>query len=388
MALRISDGSNQIRINSVAFDNESNSFLCCEEEDSGSVFTFDLPFVLSEMPDPSLTEKIYLFKNHLLNNNRLLKLKIKEKPEQNKLVGYIFSLNAIIENPSIFENVHLQKIAFNVLNKLLKEENISLFANIPAYRTDSSYILTDFYDDDLIVVVVCDQLVSFPNYSFESYLPSLYKLGFRMAPHFNFYPETSDCQSIKNNYDQLVSAVTVSLPKTELYLNYFILSLIKNELFLKENEVARFHIYYQVIEMLLEKVYKNEVKNRVITTFNNLSAFDVKELLRDTMRDIYSLEKLLGTNYSKIENDILDELDLTIDTFLKYIGTLTDTKSTSVKIYKVRNTLFHGYSKILGDPKLDKARVSKFMKAINDSFEYLIIDLIVSYHDHIPNTVK
>jgi hypothetical protein len=383
MSLVISHGSSQLIINHVEFDVASNGFLCYDDKGDDPIFRYDLPYNLADLPNPGLTEKIYLFKNDLITSRRLFKLKLKDKPESNKLVGYIFPLNAFSDNPDIFDNIHLKKLAFNVLQKLLEEKDLSIKAHSPFYRTDAVYTLTDFYDEDLIVIVVCDQLVTFPNYSFEDYLPALYKLGFRIAPNFNFIVPSSNCDTILNNFSLLQATVTVGIPKNRLHLNYFISSLVKNELFLKDNEVARFHLYYQVIEMLMEKVYKNEVNIEVISKFRSLPSFDVKELLRETMKETYSLEKLVGSNYSVIDAEIMEELNFHIDTFLAYVGITYNGKGISSKIYKIRNILFHGYSKILENVLLDKLKVDLHLKKINDSFEYLIFDAITSYKDRI-----
>ena len=383
MSLVITNGTNQIPISYVAFDQASNCFLCYEDKNDEPIFRYDLPFTIAALPSAQYTEKIYLFKNDFVTSNVLLKLKLKETPIPKQLVGYIFPLSSLKDNPSIFSNEHLKSTAFNVLYKLLSERDLSLKANSPIYRTDGAYELTDFYDEDLIVVVICDQFVAFPNYSFVDYLPALFKFGFRMAPHYNFNPPPSDCNLILDNYNQLQAAVTISIPKNQLHLNYFINSLLKNDLFLKDNEVARFHLYYQVVEMMMEKVYKNEFKNQIIEKFNTLAAYDIKESSRTLTKETFSLDKLVGTNYSTIDGNILDELRICIESFLAYIGITYNSNEVSAKIYKVRNTLFHGYSKILENSHLDKLRINNHLKKVNDALEYLLIDIVTTYKDHV-----
>ncbi|MNK04083.1 hypothetical protein D3C87_219390 [compost metagenome] len=383
MSLVIAHGTNQIPINHVVFDQVSNDFLCYEDENDDPIFRYTLPFAIAALPSPQFTEKIYLFKNDFVTSNVLLKLKLKEKPDQNKLVGYIFPMSALKDNPGIFPNEHLKSTAFNVILKLLKEQDLSLTANSPIYRTDAAYELTDFYDEDLVVVAVCDQFVTFPDYDFMDYLPALYRYGFRLAPNFNFSPPASDCDVVINNYLGLQAAVNISIPKNQLHLNYFINSLLKNDLFLKDNEVARFHLYYQVVEMMMERVYKNEFKNELIIKFSTLAAYDIKESARDMVKETYSLDKLVGSNYSLINNDILDELHLRIEDLLAYIRITYNSQEISRKIYKVRNVLFHGYSKVLENRHLDKNRINTYLKKVNDSFEYLLIDIVTSYRDHV-----
>lgn len=381
MPLIIEGGANPITIKHVVYDSDANSFNCFETPDDDPIFNFELPFDIDSLPTAEFTEKVYLFKNNQLNNSSLLKLKLKEKPESNKLVGYIFTLSSLVENPSIFENIHLKRIAFNVIKNLLEEKEISIKAKSPLYRSDASYSIYDFYDEDSIIIVVCDQFVAFKDYSFGDYLPSFFKYGFRISPYQNFDVLDTDCTLIKKNFSDLIAAITVSIPKNSLHKNYFIDSLLRNKLYLKDNEVARFHLYYQVIELLLEKVFKNEVKNEVIDKFSNLSGFDIKDILRNTMTETYSLDKLVGNKYSKIDIEIIEELNFHIDNFLKYIGITYEATEVSRKIYKIRNVLFHGYSKVLANTNLDKINIDNYFKKINDSFEYLIIDLIVSYHD-------
>lgn len=383
MSIVIADGSNKIIINNVTFDEDSNGFLCFEDADDDAIFRYDLSFKLDEVPSDKYTEKIFLFKNDLITNNTLFKIKLKEKPEANKHVGYAFPMSALKDNPDLFSNEHLKKMAFNVIQKLLSEKDLSIKSNHTNYRSDAAYQLSDFYDEDIVIISICDQLVTFENYDFMNYLPSLYKYGFRFAPHYNFATAVSECNVITNKFAEIKSGITLSIPSNQLHLNHFINSLLKNELFLKDNEIARFHLYYQVIEMMMEKVYKNEFNNELIKKFSSLSSFDLKDSQRNMTRESYSLDKLVGSNYTTINSDILEELSVRIEDFLSYVQVALNVNDISSKIYKVRNTLFHGYSKILEKTILDKRKVTDYLKKVNDSFEYLIIDVITTYQDHI-----
>lgn len=382
MPLIIADGSNRITINHVRFDEDFNGFLCYEDLDDDEIFRYDLAFKLDKVPSDDYTEKIYLFKNDLITNNTLFRIKLKEKPDVNKLVGYIFPMSALKDNPELFSNEHLKKMAFNVVRKLLSEIDLSIGSNHSSYRSDAAYELSDFYDEDLVIVAICDQFVTFENYDFMDYLPSLYKYGFRFAPHYNFNPPSSDCNVIINKFTAIHSGITLTIPGNKLHLNHFINSLLRNELFLKDNEIARFHLYYQVIEMMMEKVYKNEFSNELIRKFTSLSSYDLKESQRNMTRESYSLDKLVGTNYTSINSDILEELPIRIEDFLSYVQVPLGVSDISSKIYKVRNTLFHGYSKILEKTSLDKLKINHYLKKVNDSFEYLIIEVITTYKDH------
>ncbi|MDR0265065.1 MAG: hypothetical protein LBJ04_17740 [Sphingobacterium sp.] len=379
MALKITSGGSSIKINKVTFDGEINSFACFENDDDEPIFYFKLPFEIEELPNDDFSEKIYLFKNELFENERLIKLKLKEKPEDNKLVGYMFSLRDLVNQPNVFKNIHLKKIAFNTINKLLSETDLSLKSKKVDYRSDSDYNIFDFYDESLIVVCVCDQFVNFQNYNFKDYLPSFSKYGFKFSHNNEFYSTETSCKVTRQNYINIDTALTLKIPNNSLHTNYFIRSLLQNDLITSNNEIGRFHIYYQVIEMLMEKVYKNEVQEKIIAKFNTLSSFDAKELFRETMRDSYSLEKLFGGAYSTLDSDIVDELKTNIDVFLKYVAVDYNGKETYGSIYKVRNTLFHGYSKILENSSLDKEKINSYLKLVNDSFEYLINDVILTY---------
>lgn len=379
MPLTIKSGGNEILIRTVTFDEESNSFNCYDSPNEGEIFSHSLPFKLDEFPSPDFTEKLYIFKNSLFTSKRLLKLKLNDKPGSNKLVGYIFQIEDLVSSPEIFENVHLKKIAYNVLLKLLQERDVSLRSNPTQYRQDSNYSLSDFYDSDSVIVVICDQFVSFPGYSFDKYLFDFFKHGFRLAPSYNFYPPSSTCTTVSNNYLQIQAALHLNGITNNLYSNFFIESLIKNVIFFSDNEVARFHLYYQVIEMLMEKVFKNEVNIKIMTNFNDLSSFDIKELFRETMKDSFALNHLLSNNYSGIVNEVLEELKGSIKIFFSYTQNPYETQELSQSVYKIRNVLFHGYSKILENNQLDKVQISIYLKKINDSLEYLIINLISTY---------
>ncbi len=379
MPLTITGGSTNIIISRVEFDTDGNNFLCYEEGEPNAVFSQDLPFVLEEMPSPAFTEKIYFFKNTFYPSGKLLTIEIDERVGNSKTAGIIFSLDDLLNNPDIFENIHVRKVAFNVLKKLLEEKSLSIGSKPVPYRQDSAYTLFDFYDEDTVLVVICDQFVDFANYSFFNYLVSLYKSGFRYSPIGDFYPLPIESAIIQDSFLTLQKRIRLFASKNGLCSNYFIKELLANFIYSsKDNEVARFHLFYQVIEMLMEKVFKREVKEKMDKDFENTSGYDTKDFFREVMRDSYILDKVMSNTYSTIHPQIKEELSDNIDQFLTY--TLTGIPDNfSGKLYKVRNTLFHGYSKVLENDTLDKLTTNSLLKKLNDSFELLIMELIFTY---------
>jgi hypothetical protein len=381
MSLTIVGGTSSIIIKRVEFETSSNSFYCYEDSSSDPVFSVPLPFNYPGDPDAGITEKIYFLVNDLMPSSKLYKLKLKERPTQDQKVGFIFPLGALFNNPAIFDNVHYQKVAYIVLKKLLTESDLSIPAKETGYRSDAAYSVFDFYNEDLIIAVIADQLVNFAGYSFENYLSAFYKLGFRFVPQMDFSLPPSDCDTIKANFTNLQSSISLRAASNNLHTNFFIKGLLNNELFSKENEIARFHLYYQVVELLMEKVFKNEIKLEIIQQFSRLPAFDIKDILRESMRDTFSLGKLVGGQYSVISNDIVEELKISIEAFFAYVNIDKIGSDIDSRIYKIRNHLFHGYSKLLEQNSLSRPRINSLLKKVNDSFEYLIVELVMSYKD-------
>ncbi|HJP62756.1 MAG TPA: hypothetical protein VJ844_04910 [Mucilaginibacter sp.] len=379
MPLTITGGSTNILIDRVEYDAATNSFLCYENGGTDPVFSQDLPFILEEMPSQAYTEKIYFFKNTFYPSGKILTIEIDERLGSSKTAGVIFTLDDLLNLPEIFDNIHVKKVAFNVLKKLLEEKTLSIDSKPVPYRSDSAYNLFDFYDEDAILIIICDQFVTFNNYNFFNYLTTLYKSGFRYSPFAGFDPAPIESGIVQGNFSALQKRLRLFASKNELSSNYFIKELLTNFIYYsKDNEVGRFHLFYQVVEMLMEKIFKREVKEKMNKDFENASGYDTKDFFREVMRDSYVLDKLIGNTYSAIHPQIKEELSYNIEQFLTY--TLTGIPDNfSGKLYKVRNTLFHGYSKILENDTLNKSITNSRLKKLNDSFELLIMELIFTY---------
>lgn len=384
MSLIVKGGSKEIEYSSVEFDSESNAFICSTSNSAiQETFVIKLPFVMEMDPNPDFTEKIYCFKNHYHTGEKLFPVEFRESNNEAKIVGYIFSLENLVNNPEIFNNKYLKVIAFNTIKKLLKNEDISITAGIASYRPDNNYVLTDFYDDDLILVPICDNFVRFDNYDFRKYLYDFYCHGYSYCPHVNFYPQQNSSNYILNKFNSVVTNLHFSAKESIVSNNPFLSAIINNTFHLQNNEVSRFHLYYQVIEMLMEKVFLKEIKKDICDEIPNSTGFDIKDKLREMMKDSFALSLLIGNNYSDIESDVKDELIDNICAFLNFAKikyeTAEEKKKLNILLYKMRNTLFHGFSKVLENGSIDKSDLNTHFKHLNDSFECYIISLIYSF---------
>jgi len=380
MALNIIGGNNLITIDEVKFDETNNQF-CCYSSDllTEALFTHELPFVLDEVPSAEFTEKIYFFKNELFQNKKVLSVEMRERSGSNKAVGFIFSLEDLMNSPEIFDTLVLRKIIFNVIKKLLSEETLSIKSKPTSWRQDEDYKLNDFYDSDSLIMVICDQFVNFPNYEFSNYLIKLFKYGFKYCPSHSFFPVPNNLNLVEENYNSLTKRIKLSASANELNKNFFVNQLISNSLYLQNNEVARFHMYYQAIEMLMEVVFKNEIKENIYDkNLDDLTGHGMKDFFREAMRDSSSLEKVIGGKYSDVDTLIKDEFLLRMEEFLSYIK-MPVSESLPSRLYKVRNTLFHSFNKVLADSTLDKYIVDSHLKKTNDLFEYFVMELIYTF---------
>ena len=138
-------------------------------------------------------------------------------------------------------------------------------------------------------MVVCDQFVSFAGYHFEKYLIPMFKLGFRYCPHADFYPANESCDLMAENCKQILTKIKLKAIDNQLHTNYFVKELSYNTINQVDNEVARFHLFYQVIEMLMENAFKVEVQQEVCAKLQTMSGHETKDLFRDLMRDNYTV---------------------------------------------------------------------------------------------------
>lgn len=382
---------------------EGNITFELSSPDTGIGVLFPFPFPIDKKYIPfANTSKVFIFKNKHFKTNDLVEFRVDKKitkKEDEGLVGYFFSSQLLLEESGLetFEQAKYSIIyALTGIEVILKNEANTI--SLPPKTIDQEDINSDLnishlYDEDVIILVVNQDLLKEPDkFDINQYLCHLYKYGFYLLIEHGIDINYNKLKIIKNNFDNArtqtprkfiniktsSSAIDFQTPKS--YYKILLHQLITQ----KPEFITSFIMLYQVIELLKDDVLRNEM----MTLKTYTTGYEIKQAVEELSKTLTLLRKLFGSSYSNLHPQIIDSLKGDLNTFLKKIyppkpdKKESDTLENKINrenfanlLYQFRNTMVHNYSKVIQERVNDDLLNDILMR-----FEYLIIDLIHTYH--------
>lgn len=368
MAIQLFDANGkQVDYPQVAFIEERKSF---EISDGENKLSFEyIPKVYNDYLDSDYS--IFLFYNeYLFAENNIFQIYLKET---SKRIGWIFPIQAILSKDHDYsENEHFLKYSFVAFSSLISRA-YSQQQKTPGIKSEIS--LTDFYFDDTIVLVLCNEKINEINqFNIDDYLCSFSDFGYYRALGNPKEKRNIDTE-ITSHFNQFKTNIRLTIDKTsELYAKHFFINeLYKSLLYNNDHHLVRFHLLYQVIELLIERTFEMEF-DLVIESFQNnkISQFELKEKLNTTLNEKERIVKLFSR--VQVTQNIADELHDVCNQILKEIESEKETLSLS--LYRLRNNVVHGYRKL----SQNSAVINK-MHILNFRFELFISELLRKYSE-------
>jgi hypothetical protein len=370
---------------------ENNYFILSNTNDANEKIRIEFPFKCENIAAP-YSATIYLFKNSHISQNDVIELRISDSINGNGRVGYIFTLAALLDKENSPFNEHSFPFAYYGFEKLV-EGMTNCKPLLPSEKKEE-YKLSDFYKEDVTCVVLCNENTQRETeFNFDNYLYSLYKYGFIYLENQEKDLISNNLSFIKANFNSIkenshagrqalkISKTKIDLAK-EIYLTILIQSLISDQI----HYLAQFHIHYQVFEILIDEILKNELILQVCSTTEELPGFKLKEKVSKIATDGYRISKLLS-KYSNINNDFgiyfVEQLKKVFSLILETpIVNISDEDRDSNMLaeltYKLRNNLVHSYRKIYAIT-LNDNDFALLLIDVLDCFKYLICEIISTF---------
>lgn len=272
-------------------------------------------------------------------------------------IGWIFPIQSIhSKEHSYSENAYYLKYAYVAWCHLLS----SCVADVEFIE---DFNLFNFYQDDInLLVLDNDNCAKITDFDYDKYIVSLFQNGYSESGLGNLFS------------DSIVHDKTIKLCRMSNNLDDipYIIELFRNQIPNETNEISRFHTYYQIIEILISKVFDDlfmKFLDELGGDSNNL--FERKEKLSEFTNEKYRVKRLCN-DYSKIETSLRNELNEKCKSLLVYTNGKTGNEMHD-NLYQVRCLIVHRM--YLLD---DKAKI--ILKEINDLFLDLIIQLTMTFH--------
>lgn len=274
-------------------------------------------------------------------------------------IGWTFPLQALLSNNHDYsKNEHFLNYAFVAFRKLLLEEHACTL--IPEGNSGFNFSLGDFYNvEDTILVVLKKELISgIEDFDIMHYLPFLYSKG--------YYYNRTDYKISVDGGEKRLNLIRVA---EDIRNDEFIMQLFEKLLLQDNHHLVRFYLLYQVIELLIEKIFKSEF-TRMLESMktSEKSLFQIKDELGNIAKEKQRIKKLF--NFYTSEGSYKNQLIESCNRLLKSIDRKEEVTSYEA-LYSVRNLFVHEYRSIPND-------CFELIDEINDVFENLIIEMSIT----------
>jgi len=403
-------------------------------QDKGNNVIFELTSPGSEgeykfptaFPNTSIenTAKVFIFKNKHFGTRDIIQFRIESenaltttgKPSSDGYIGYFFSFQLLKEDDlgivkqfiqdaskSDKELAAINTFLLFAVEAILKNEQGKVSLPPKGDNVEDPYKIKirDLYkDDDLVILCINEKMLKYPDqFDMDTYLCDLYKYGFYWLKEHETKVRYNELQIISNKYYKDHTKQTrikhIKATRTnntiDFTSNSFYQTLLYELIHQDSKFPTSFIILYQVIELLKDKVLKNEIKY-LPNNDDNKSGYEIRKAVNKKMNKLSTelglIKRLFSTDYSQINEDDQKFLKIPFEKFLKKIETFDKQEvktpdETEVNehqladmLYQLRNNIVHNYS-IIVEKNIEESLINN----IRMSFEYLIIDLLHTYKD-------
>lgn len=352
---------------------------------------FDVSFEM-QIPHNKLpigyTVSVFLFKNSLYSQIETVDLRISGLAANSGKVGYFFRLDALFEPAILQKNMNTYPYAYYAMEHIFSKDS-AIQTRVP-YIDSRNYKITDFFDDDTIILVLCNEYCSnINNFDLYNYLPNLFNYGFILYGNDRPVEVINKHTFISTKYASIKSIVRPDgvyvlriesaneVLAGESYITHVFSTLIQKDM----DYVTRFLMLYQIIEVLISKVLPYEIQNSVC---NNLATFTPSKL-KENLNELTNASNIINSifhNYAKPTESLKIEVRTKILDFFVHIqhpeytdvGKHASLKSTQL-FYALRNKLVHEYRE-WHKPRIDRSITISKMVEINELSEVLVSDMI------------
>ena len=274
-------------------------------------------------------------------------------------IGWIFPVQALLSPDHDYaENEYFLKYAYIATYLLLRDIN-----QIDKIDSPQEFVLDDYTDEmKCILVLDHENIEKIEDFDISDYTVGLFKYGYEYNGKGNFNPS-----AIKGK-----KRLTIFPLAKELRGNPSINELFVDQFLLASNAVIRFHICYQIIELLISKVFEHKFRSIVEKLSDNPEElFDLREDLSRITAEKERV-KCLFEDYTKCETRDKVEIGAACKHFLDLNGKKT-TDNFYYDLYSVRCMLVH---KLYAINKQSR----ECLDDINVLLLNIVIDMLFSFH--------
>lgn len=373
MGISLKFADNVFQISGIKYIKKDKTFRCSYENTVDNIIEYiDIPYVLEEnqeFPVKHTDFTLYLFHKDNFVTNDIFQIKYSQLR-----LGWFFPLEALLtDEHDLAQNEHFWPYSLNAYKKLLLTANEIPFKTI---SYDENFGIDKVFGSNTFIFIVYNKYlkeykkITKRSFLIEDYLPYLYSLGFTLLTNDNFLQliKIKDTTPYTPSTEKVIKLKSISpeLFETTSYINALIQGLLK----LEDHCLVRFHLLYQIIELLITKIFEKEFKELMPTFLSAVDFYDAKESLNKLSNEKDRINKLFN-NYcsaTDITNDLCDSCNGLLQ--LSYPGKVLG--NCSHALYKVRSHLFHNLRQL-------PPEYSVKLNVVNTHLEKMVLHLLISY---------
>lgn len=254
-------------------------------------------------------------------------------------------------------------------NKLLNGQFFEKDIVIEKDSFEGELLIDNFYDSKLIVLCLSKNKTGLLEpFSIDHYLHSLYIHKYFFCDNEIYFSNFIFSEVDTPTY----SEIKISKISDFLEQEVFISALFKTYLRSNNHPLVHFHFLYQIIELLIERVYDYTL-NEVLNKNSYTSPHELKKAITDLTPEEYRIGQVFSKKFQSKNISATVALLNSCNTLLS-ANFKNEEKNYTQAIYRVRNLLVHNFRTVA-----DKDTNYEFLREVNKNFERILVETLSHY---------
>ena len=360
MNLRVLSDGNIVSYNNIEYNENNREFILYSANDE-----IDNLFLTTDYDYDTSTDYskfiVYVLYSKIATENSIYRIiKGEEK------IGYIFPANSALSSYHDFsDDARFLRYAYasiiqfflNYDGEISNFDNNDIFSSI--IGEDAQFLV--LYKDDI------NNKELFPNgFLLENYIPYFLGEGYSVVSR-----DFSDYSSMSDGKVYHLKETSESIRGKE-YINLLFSSLIPRS----EDDLARFHTLYQVVEVLIDNIFRVDFK-RFIDSLQKEDELEYLSEANEKLREIYAEKDRVRELFSSwiiVDNQNREDLAECCKIILDRANFLVKKETLGDYIYGVRCLLVHSMYKI-------DSFIQEKLHDLNILFLDVLVDAVISFRD-------
>lgn len=334
--------------------NYLDGFFQVKDKKTGNEYLYKPQLTLDSSFNPDHFEMFFLFNNNdEISENSIFKLYV-----DGNRIGWVFPIQSLESQEHDYVNDEFYlRYAYIAVHKLLQMID---FSN----QEYSDFCILEYYPDTIqILIYDKENTAKIDSFNISNYSVDLFSKGYSFNGNGNVYTST-------DKIDKNIRLNQLPKPIRDIpYINILFKELIP----LKESSYSKFHLIYQIIEILIGVVFNYKIKEMIYEIADSPNdLFEKREKLNDITTEKNRVVWLFN-NYSNVELQKAEILNNFCIKLLADNGKNYDENNIGSNLYSVRCLIVHNlYS-------LNK-KSRKLLEDLNNSFLDAVLDILSTFH--------